>query len=88
MHNIIIKVLFFSVIFIFFTNTSYACTAHNDQGDNCSTNCLPGQTEQCFNAPGNQPPSCTCVSSSDQDKSNKTDNQESNKSMEPTPTIH
>ena len=39
-----------------------ACTAENDCGSVCDTNCSPDETAACSNGAGCDPPSCACNS--------------------------
>lgn len=47
-------------LFSGFISSSYACSAKNDVGDVCETNCSAGQVASCSNAKGANPPTCTC----------------------------
>lgn len=51
-------------LFLFFglISSSYACSAKNDVGDVCETNCSAGQVASCSNATGANPPKCSCLS--------------------------
>lgn len=56
------KIIFLVFMFLFsgFISLSYACTAKNDVGDTCETNCLPGQVASCSNGTGANAPVCSC----------------------------
>jgi hypothetical protein len=40
---------------------SSSCSAKNEKGGTCSTSCPTGQTAQCNDASGGNPPSCKCI---------------------------
>lgn len=53
------------IFFLFFSSvaSTYACSASNENGDTCETNCSEGQTASCSNASGANAPTCTCTDS-------------------------
>ena len=50
-------------LFSGFISLSYACTATNDNGDRCETNCSAGQVASCSNGTGASAPTCSCTNS-------------------------
>ena len=55
--------IFSVVIFLLsgFISISQACSAKNDVGDTCETNCSAGQVASCSNGTGASAPTCSCA---------------------------